>query len=264
MISVVNSRSPPYGNQIDLLLDKDVKTRIEAGLPIDDAIFRMVLVDNLESHGKVALMIENGGKLTFNHGWAHRFWKRLNLVSRVVTTKMRILPANFKVLEENYITVASHMVHRHKIPEDLVYGQDEINAQFVSRPNKTWAAKGARRVRLLGVGHERPKITVTFALKKTGDVVRLHQMIFGGKAKRCESQKPPRCDIYYDHTESHWQTPATHITLFKKVVVADKDATVARLGLISNQEALVIHDLHYSHKDATVHSFMKENNLLSL
>ena len=81
MISVVNSRSPPYGNQIDLLLDKDVKTRIEAGLPIDDAIFRMVLVDNLESHGKVALMIENGGKLTFNHGWAHRFWKRHNLVS---------------------------------------------------------------------------------------------------------------------------------------------------------------------------------------
>ena len=28
--------------------------------------------------------------------------------------------------------------------------------------------------------------------------------------------------------------------------------------------ALVIHDLHYSHKDATVLSFMKENNLLSL
>jgi hypothetical protein len=66
---------------------------------------------------------------------------------------MRILPSNFDSLEENYIAVAAQMVHRYKIPPDLVYGQDETNAQFVSRANKTRAAKGAKRVRLLGVGH---------------------------------------------------------------------------------------------------------------
>ena len=146
---------------------------------------RMLLVDLLESHVKTGLLIENGGKLTFGHGWAHQFWKRHSLVSRVVTTMMRILPANFNALEANYITVASHMVHRHEVPADLVYGLDETNAQFVSRPNKTRAAKGSKRVRLLGVGHEKPQITVTFALKETGDVVELHQMIFGGKTKRC-------------------------------------------------------------------------------
>ena len=262
--SAVNSRAAAYGNPIDLLLIKNVKIRVEAGLPIDDVTLRMLLVDILESHGKLALLIENGGKFTFGHGWAHRFWKRHNMASRVVTTKMRILPANFDALEENYITVAIHMVHRHKIPPDLVYGQDETNAQFVSRPNKTRAAKGAKRVRLLGVGHEKPQITVTFALKETGDVVGLHQMIFGGKTKRCEPQKSSRLDTYYDHTESHWQTPPTYITFLMRVVVADKDATIARLGLPANQAALVIHDLHYSHKDATVLAFMKENNLLSL
>jgi hypothetical protein len=45
------------------------------------------------------------------------------------------------------------------------------NAQFVSRPNRTRAEIGAKRIRLLGVGSEKPQITVTFTLKETGDVV---------------------------------------------------------------------------------------------
>ena len=134
----------------------------------------------------------------------------------------------------------------------------------MSRANKTRAAKGAKRVRLLGVGHEKPQITVTFSMKETGDVVAMHQLIFGGKTTRCEPQKSSRPDTYYDHTESHWQNPATYITFLKKVVIVDKDATIARLNLPLDQKALVIHDLHYSHKDATVLAFMAENNLCSL
>lgn len=132
------------------------------------------------------------------------------------------------------------MVHRYKIPPDLVYGQDETNAQFVSRANKTRAAKGAKRV------------------------VAMHQLIFGGKTTRCEPQKSSRPDTYYDYTESHWQNPATYITFLKKVVIVDKDATIARLNLPLDQKALVIQDLHYSHKDATILAFMAENNLCSL
>ena len=57
---------------------------------------------------------------TDGNGRARRIWKRHNMASRVVTTKMRILPANFDALEENYITVTSHMVRGYKIPPDLV------------------------------------------------------------------------------------------------------------------------------------------------
>ena len=177
---------------------------------------------------------------------------------------MRILPSNFKALEENYITIAAQLIHEHNVPGDLVYGQDETNAQFVSRPNKTRAEKGSKRIRLLGVGAEKPQITVTFTLKETGDVVGIHQLIFGGKTKRCEPQNPAPLDSYFDHTESHWQNPASYITYLRKVVVPDKDATIARLGLPKTQMALVVHDLHYSHKDATVLNYMKRNNLLSL
>ena len=80
----------------------------------------------------------------------------------------------------------------------------------------------------------------------------IHQLIFGGKTKRCEPQLPIPVNTYYDHTESHWQTPATYITYLKKVVVPDKDANIARLKLAIDQKPIVIHDLHYSHKDAAV------------
>ena len=158
----------------------------------------------------------------------------------------------FLYKEETYISVAAKMVCQHNVPPDLVYGQDETNAQFVSRPNKTRATKGAKRVRLLGVGSEKPQITVTFTLKETGDVV-----VFGGKTNRCQPQNPAPANTYYDHTMSHWQTPATYIAYLEKVVIPDRKATIARLNLPQNQWALVVHDLHYSHKDAKVLEFMK-------
>ena len=71
-------------------------------------------------------------------------------------------------------------------------------------------------------------------------------------------------DTYYDHTDSHWQTPAKNITYLKKVVIPDKDANIARLKLAVDQKAIFIHALHYSNKDATVLEFTKDNNLLSL
>ena len=117
-----------------------------------------------------------------------RFWRRHNLPSRVGTTKMSVLPSNFEVLEDTYISVAAKMILKHRVPSDLVYDQDEINAQFVSRPNKIKAIEGAKRIRLLGVRSEKLKINVTFALKETGDVVGIHQIIFAGRTKRCEPQ----------------------------------------------------------------------------
>ena len=191
----VGLKAPSYGNKIDLLLLVDVKARMLAGLPVDDASLRFLLVPILQANDLSDLLIENGGKFLYQHGWAARFWKRHNLVSRVVTTKMRIIPANFDEMEEKYISGLVKLVHRYKIPPDLVYRQDETNAQFVSRPNKTRADKGAKRVRSLGVGYEKPQITVTFTLKETGDVVGMHQLIFGGKTVKCEPKIAARCEL---------------------------------------------------------------------
>ena len=95
-------------------------------------------------------------------------------------------------------------------------------------------------------------------------LIGIHQLLFGGKTNRCQPQSPVPANTYYDHTMSHWQTPATYITYLEKVVIPDRKATIARLNLPQNQWALVVHDLHNSHKDAKVLEFMKENYLLSL
>ena len=86
-LNIVSNRAQAYGSAIDNLLLAETKTRIAAGLPTDDTTLRFVLVGLLESHGKSDLLAENGGKNSFQHGWACRFWKRHNLVSRAVTTK---------------------------------------------------------------------------------------------------------------------------------------------------------------------------------
>jgi hypothetical protein len=186
-------KAPAYGYEIDQKLLCEVKVRMASGLPIDDSTLRMMLMTLLRDNDKGHLLMDNGGDydLTYN-GWASRFCKRHNIASRVATTKMRIIPRNFAVLEEQYFTVAAQMIFDHKVPPDLAYGQDETNAQFVSGPNKTTAEKGSKRIRL-GVGAEKPQIIVTFSLKETGEVVGLHQMIFGGKTKRCEPQRSCTC-----------------------------------------------------------------------
>ena len=56
----------------------------------------------------------------------------------------RIIEELRNLREKKYISGLAKLVHQYKIPPDLVYGQDETNAQFVSRPNKTRAEKGAK------------------------------------------------------------------------------------------------------------------------
>ena len=72
-------KAPAYGNAIDLMLLTEVKSRIEAGLPMDDTSLRLLLVGLLEENDKSHLLIENDGKFSFEHGWACRFWKRHKL-----------------------------------------------------------------------------------------------------------------------------------------------------------------------------------------
>ena len=82
-------------------------------------------------------------------------------------------------------------------------GIDETNTQFVPTVTKTRCRKGVKKVRLIGVGMEKPQITTTFGASASGKFVEPAQLIFGGTTVRCQ---------YFDHTSSHWQTPESFIT----------------------------------------------------
>ena len=96
---------------------------------------------------------------------------------------MRQLPADFAQKVEDYVRTGAALIQEHKIPPPLVMGVDETNSQFVSEANRTRDEEGAKRVRLLGVGHEKAQITTTLGLTEDGKHLPV-QYIWAGKTNR--------------------------------------------------------------------------------
>ena len=151
--------------------------------------------------------------------------------------------------------------------KDLIVGGDETNTQFAPSVRKTRCPRGTRRVRIVGIGKEKPQITVKISCTAAGTVLGPTQPIFGGKTDRCHpgggKSKPPT-GLYYDHTETHWQTPASFVTYIAKVLIPYRHDTLQRLGLPSDQKMLYIMDLHYSHRDASVLALLAASNVIPI
>ena len=150
---------------------------------------------------------------------------------------------------------------------ELITGGDETNTQFVPSIKRTRCKKGTRKVRIVGVGHEKPQITVTLSATATGDIIFPVQLIFGGKTKACHPHKgkvAPLPSLYYDHSTSHWQTGGTFANYIAKVLIPYRLATIQRLNLESDQKMVFILDLHYSHKEPTVLEMLASNDIIPI
>jgi hypothetical protein len=174
-------------------------------------------------------------------------------------------PANFLEKESTYKKVAAMYVAKYTVPKVLTWGIDETNALLVNRATRQRAKRGAKRIRVIGVGQEKSQITVTLgANEETGKLLPT-QYIFGGKTTRCHPKDPPtREGDYFTHTESHWQTPKTFMEYLDKVIMPEKEAVIERLGLPVDEKMILKLDLHYSHKDIEVLALMKQMNILPL
>ena len=106
-------RAPAYGEIIDLQLLEQFDIRRAAGLALDDHTLRLMLLPLLENHGLTGLLKENDGPNTFGSSWARRFYKRHNISTRVCTTKMRELPADFDAKRAEYIAVGAMLLDRY-------------------------------------------------------------------------------------------------------------------------------------------------------
>ena len=256
-------RLPSYGTEIDLQLFADCKSTREAGLSIDDVILRRLLKVRLAASGKDGLMRENGGDYDYGHSWAMRFYKRHNLVLRVCTTKMRELPVDFEAKKATYMRIGAELIHRYNVPPELVINGDETEVLLVNRARTTRSAQGVKRVKILGMGDDKAQITTTIFVTESGDVLP-YQMIFSGKTVRCHpsSRKPDDC--LWTHTESHWQSVKTYLEVIEKIIVPYKNSAIQKLRLPSNQVTILKHDLHFTHKDAAVLKYLKDNFIAPL
>ena len=254
---------PTYGTEIDLQLLADCGTTRDAGLPIDDVILRRLLVVRLLAAGKEGLLKENGGKFSYGHSWAMRFFKRHNLVVRVCTTKMRELPADFDAKKALYMKIGANLIYKHNVPKELVINGDETAVLLVNRAKVTRSVSGVKRVKILGMGDDKAQITATLFVTEAGDVLP-YQMIFTGTTDRCHPASGKPTDCLWAHTKSHWQTVDTYLDLLEKVIVPYKNNMIRNLGLPVNQVTILKHDLHFTHKDARVLQFLKDNFICPL
>ena len=71
------------------------------------------------------------------------------------------LPADYEKKVEVFENLLSLAIHKHNVPDELIVGLDETNTQFVPSVKRTRVPTGTKRVRVIGVGHEKPQITTT-------------------------------------------------------------------------------------------------------
>lgn len=253
---------PICGEAIDRELYDSVKQRIKNGLPIDGFILKQLFRALLLKHGKESLL----NKYTFGTSWANRFYNRWKLRRRAVTTKMREQPDDLAEKRETFTRIATAILRESNVPAELVINCDETGILFISRANYTYALQGAKRVRAIGVGKEKPQYTATLAVTESGNVLST-QLIFKGKTNAAHpggKDAVPPDGIYFDHTESHWQTVKSYLDYLQKVILPYKTNVIRELSLPENQKCILKHDLHYSHKDQQVLDYMREHNIIPL
>ena len=267
------------GEALDNELAGIVDNYQEHGVPMRNLILKTQLQTLLEVRGRQDILDrmnyfdernKPGSKwfIRIGDSWCNRFYKRHNIKTRIATTKMRDdIPIDYEIKKQTFIYLIAKTVKDHNVPDELIAGIDETNNQFVPSVKSTKCRGGAKRVRLLNIGKEKPQITNTFGAAATGEIIKPVQSIFGGKTSRCHPNNgktaPPEGQ-YYDHSESHWQTPSTFITYLTKAIIAYKNEKIRLLNLPANQVMILFLDLHYSHKDEAVLALMKANNIIPI
>ena len=276
---IKTTRIPVIGEFLDKALAVIVNNYFRNGVPMSNFILKTTLLQLMETHNRHDLLERCNpddprnvrGKQWFirlGEGWCNRFYKRHDFKSRVATTKMRNdLPNDYEEKKKNFIYILSKALGDNNVPDDLCVNIDETNVQFVPSVTRTRCPKGVKRVRLIGVGMEKPQITVTFGGSATGAILEPAQLIFGGTTNRCHpngGRTAPPPNQYYEHTSSHWQTPESFITYITKTILSYKASTIAKLNLPLNQKMVLILDLHYSHKAPEVLALLRANNIIAV
>jgi hypothetical protein len=142
-------RSVPYGPSIDHELFNMCVGRIKAGLQNDTDTLHDMLVVLLDREDMLELLQVNGGEHTFGASWARRFYNRWDLRSRIATTNMQELPADYWNKLRVYCDNLALALHVHDVPDCLVFGMDETSCDMVPRATRTFTFKGSRKVRLV-------------------------------------------------------------------------------------------------------------------
>jgi hypothetical protein len=111
-----NTREPPYGMDIDILLKQKVVTFMgQSNNRIDDKRIRQFLVELLQLNNKTHLLHENGGSFKFSTQWVIRSLARWEILNRKFPAREVVLDNRVEIsqaLWTDMMTDTSRIIRR--------------------------------------------------------------------------------------------------------------------------------------------------------
>lgn len=260
-------RKPVYGDEIDNRLLGAVRDRMANDQPVNVDVLHDLLVAELQKEGLNHLLREEGGSCTFGVSWAQRFFNRHHLKTPKQPHKrpntQRLTPAEAEEKAWNFDNALALTVADYGVPPALVFTMDEVPVVFSPSVARIKSIKAASSVQLSGVTKDKTQVTTTLCCNERGDVLP-PQLIFGGTTERCHPKDVAPFGGFYSHSTTHWQTPETLISWIDMVLVPFKNTIIAHEGHRLDQHAVLVLDLHFSHKDIAVQNHLHAHNILAV
>ena len=153
----------------------------------------------------------------------------------------------FETAKAEFLMQVAGMVQLRNIPDSLIINLDQMGVKLVPAGDWTMAAKGSRRVEVIGLADKR-QITATFATSLDGNFLSM-QILYQGKSDRSHPKYkfPDVFNIF--HAPNHWANEETCLWFFQKIIFPYVKKFREEIGAPS-QKAMVLMD-NFSGKTTT-------------
>ena len=171
------------GEQLDAKVKEYVQVLRSAGTLIGSSIVMAAGEGIFRAHDRT-LLVQHGGHIQITKTWALSLLKRMGFVKRKATTKSTssMSGEEFERVKAEFLKQAAGMVQLRNIPDSLIINLDQMGLELVPTGDWTMAAKGSRRVEVIGLG-DKWQITATFAASLDGNFLPM-QILYQGKTDR--------------------------------------------------------------------------------
>jgi hypothetical protein len=146
------------------------------------------------------------------------------------------------------------------VSDDLIVNFDETSVFIVPSSQYSMALVGSKQVTVIGKEDKR-QITALLTITASGNLLPL-QLIYQGKTNQCYPNYELPDDYLVDHTPSHWSDRDSIVRYAKNILLPYFINKRIDLDLPENQVAIVIFDVHASHRyNDELHDILKLNHI---
>ena len=156
-------RPPLIGEKADEYLRKLIVAMRERGAPIGTSVVVGIGRGVVLKIDKTMLQ-EFGGTVKLNKEWAKSVLRRMGFTKRKANSKSKVIPDDFIILKEQFLSDIKTVSLMENIPADLVINWDQTAMKIVPSCSWTMERKGTKRVEIVAIDDKRQITAVLVAL----------------------------------------------------------------------------------------------------